>query len=111
MITLWYRPPEILMGEKFYSAAVDIWSMGCIYAEMLQGKPLFTGLCEIDQLFQIFYKMGTPSKDVWPSFSSLPHYQGQLFPDWNCVSSYIFNVKSISDFISFFLVSTVRNSQ
>jgi serine/threonine protein kinase len=74
------------MGQRNYTAAVDIWSLGCIYAEMLQGKPLFTGLCEIDQLFQIFYKMGTPTAAQWAEFSMLPNYQPTLFPDWTCVS-------------------------
>lgn len=64
VITLWYRPPEILMGQKNYTAAVDIWSCGCIFAEMLQGKPLFLGLCEIDQLLQIFFKLGVPNTQV-----------------------------------------------
>lgn len=82
VITLWYRPPEILMGQKDYSASVDIWSLGCIFAEMLQGRPLFTGLCEIDQLFQIFFKMGTPNIDTWPAFVSMPHYQESIFPMW-----------------------------
>ena len=64
VITLWYRPPEILMGQKNYTAAVDVWSCGCIFAEMLQGKPLFLGLCEIDQLLQIFFKLGVPTTEV-----------------------------------------------
>jgi serine/threonine protein kinase len=82
VITLWYRPPEILMGEQQYSAAVDIWSVGCIIAEMARGQPLFTGLCEIDQLFQIFFKMGNPAPSDWPAFEKLPHYNSGIFPNW-----------------------------
>lgn len=63
-------------------ASVDVWSVGCIIAEMIEGKPLFMGLCEIDQLFQIFFKMGTPTVEEWPSFSGLPNFQSQLFPQW-----------------------------
>lgn len=63
-------------------ASVDVWSIGCIVAEMMEGKPLFMGLCEIDQLFQIFFKMGTPNQDEWPSFNALPNFQPQLFPQW-----------------------------
>ena len=75
VITLWYRPPEILMGQKDYTTSVDMWSVGCIFAEMMKGRPLFMGLCEIDQLFQIFFNMGTPTEEEWPQFSSLPHFQ------------------------------------
>jgi serine/threonine protein kinase len=81
VVTLWYRPPEILMGVRGYSSAVDIWSVGCIFAEMAQGKPLFTGISEIDQLFQIFSKLSTPSSDTWPGFTSLPNYHFE-FPNW-----------------------------
>ncbi|RLN50304.1 hypothetical protein BBJ28_00021093, partial [Nothophytophthora sp. Chile5] len=81
VVTLWYRPPEILMGVRGYSSAVDIWSVGCIFAEMAQGKPLFTGISEIDQLFQIFSKLSTPTAETWPGFSSLPNYHFE-FPHW-----------------------------
>ncbi|TDH69264.1 hypothetical protein CCR75_002261 [Bremia lactucae] len=81
VVTLWYRPPEILMGLRGYSSAVDIWSVGCIFAEMAQGKPLFTGISEIDQLFQIFSKLSTPTSETWPGFSSLPNYHFE-FPHW-----------------------------
>ncbi|OQS01847.1 cyclin-dependent kinase with F-box domain, partial [Thraustotheca clavata] len=81
VVTLWYRPPEILMGEKQYSPAVDVWSVGCIFAEMAQGKPLFTGISEIDQLFQIFSKLSTPTTESWPNFTQLPNYRFE-FPNW-----------------------------
>ena len=84
VVTLWYRPPEILLGVKDYSPAVDIWSVGCIFAEMALGKPLFTGMCEVDQLFQIFSKLGTPTEEMWPSVSSLPDWQ-KHFPCWKRV--------------------------
>jgi len=81
VVTLWYRPPEILLGVKDYTPAVDMWSVGCIFAEMAMGKPLFTGMCEVDQLFQIFSKLGTPTEESWPGFAALPHNNSQ-FPDW-----------------------------
>nr|CCA19390.1 cell division protein kinase putative [Albugo laibachii Nc14] len=81
VVTLWYRPPEILMGVRGYSSAVDIWSVGCIFAEMILGKPFFTGISEIDQLFQIFSKLSTPSSGTWPGFTSLPNYHF-TFPNW-----------------------------
>nr|XP_048307915.1 cyclin-dependent kinase 3 isoform X1 [Myodes glareolus] len=81
VVTLWYRAPEILLGSKFYSTAVDLWSIGCIFAEMVTGKPLFPGDSEIDQLFQIFRILGTPSEATWPGVSQLPDYQSS-FPEW-----------------------------
>ncbi|XP_038182240.1 cyclin-dependent kinase 3 isoform X2 [Arvicola amphibius] len=81
VVTLWYRAPEILLGSKFYSTAVDLWSIGCIFAEMVLGKPLFPGDSEIDQLFQIFRILGTPSEATWPGVSQLPDYQSS-FPKW-----------------------------
>lgn len=81
VVTLWYRPPEILMGVSGYTPAVDIWSIGCIFSEMVQGKPLFTGISEIDQLFQIFSKLSTPTKETWPGFTKLPNYEF-VFPNW-----------------------------
>nr|Q80YP0.3 RecName: Full=Cyclin-dependent kinase 3; AltName: Full=Cell division protein kinase 3 [Mus musculus] len=82
VVTLWYRAPEILLGSKFYSTAVDIWSIGCIFAEMVTGKALFPGDSEIDQLFRIFRTLGTPSEATWPGVSQMPDYQSS-FPKWS----------------------------
>lgn len=54
IVTLWYRAPEVLLGSQRYSCPVDVWSLGCIFAEMATRKPLFQGDSEIDQLFRIF---------------------------------------------------------
>lgn len=54
MVTLWYRAPEILLGGRQYSTGVDMWSVGCIFAEMCTRKPLFPGDSEIDEIFKIF---------------------------------------------------------
>lgn len=54
VVTLWYRAPEVLLGSPRYSCPVDIWSVGCIMAELITKKPLFQGDSEIDQLFRIF---------------------------------------------------------
>ena len=61
VVTLWYRAPEILLGVRHYSTPVDVWSIGCIFAEMINGKPLFPGDSEIDELFKIFKILGTPN--------------------------------------------------
>ncbi|KAL1452524.1 hypothetical protein WDU94_006747, partial [Cyamophila willieti] len=81
VVTLWYRPPEILLGAKVYSTTVDIWSAGCIFSEMITKKTLFAGDSEIDQLFRIFRTLGTPHEDVWPGVSKLPIYKTD-FPEW-----------------------------
>ena len=54
VVTLWYRAPEVMLGSKMYSVAIDMWSVGCIFFEILIGRPLFQGKSEIDQLFRIF---------------------------------------------------------
>jgi len=75
VVTLWYRAPEILLGQSRYSTPVDIWSAGCIFAEMITRTPLFPGDSEIDQIFRIFRVLGTPNDTVWPGFTNLPDYQ------------------------------------
>ncbi|XP_030823080.1 cyclin-dependent kinase 2 isoform X2 [Camarhynchus parvulus] len=81
VVTLWYRAPEILLGCKYYSTAVDIWSLGCIFAEMITRRALFPGDSEIDQLFRIFRTLGTPDEAAWPGVSALPDYKA-TFPRW-----------------------------
>ncbi|XP_043705965.1 cyclin-dependent kinase G-2 isoform X2 [Telopea speciosissima] len=72
VVTLWYRAPELLLGAKLYSTAVDMWSLGCIMAELLAKEPLFPGKAEVDQLDKIFKMLGTPNEAIWPGFSKLP---------------------------------------
>ncbi|KAE8793570.1 Cyclin-dependent kinase G-1 [Hordeum vulgare] len=72
VVTLWYRAPELLLGAKEYSTAIDMWSLGCIMAELLSKKPLFDGKRDIDQLSKIFRMLGTPNEDIWPGYSKLP---------------------------------------
>nr|WNT93104.1 CDKG1-2 protein [Phyllostachys edulis] len=72
VVTLWYRAPELLLGAKEYSTAIDMWSLGCIMAELLSKEPLFNGKTEIDQLNKIFRILGTPNEQIWPGYSKLP---------------------------------------
>lgn len=105
VVTLWYRAPEILLGTKFYGTGMDIWSLGCIFAEMviaffscqsqcivipffyiflnlqIMKRSLFPGDSEIDQLYRIFRTLGTPDEDNWPGVTQLPDYKGK-FPKW-----------------------------
>jgi len=83
VVTLWYRPPEILLGLTHYNSAVDMWAVGCIFAEMVQAKhiPMFPGDSEIDQIFRIFRTRGTPTEDDWLGVTMLPDFN-LGFPQW-----------------------------
>eukprot|EP00041_Stephanoeca_diplocostata_P019248 m.412244 g.412244 ORF g.412244 m.412244 type:complete len:357 (+) comp21252_c0_seq2:298-1368(+) len=85
VVTLWYRAPEILLGKKRYDTSVDLWSAGCLLAEVICGDALFRGDCEIDQLFHIFKVLGTPTKKTWPELKTLPDYRA-TFPEWDAVN-------------------------
>uniref|UniRef100_A0A0E0PG91 [RNA-polymerase]-subunit kinase n=1 Tax=Oryza rufipogon TaxID=4529 RepID=A0A0E0PG91_ORYRU len=67
VVTLWYRPPELLLGATNYGAAVDLWSAGCILAELLSGRPIMPGRTEAEQLHKIFKLCGSPSEEFWAS--------------------------------------------
>ena len=81
VVTLWYRAPEILLGEKHYLPAVDIWALGCIMAELATSKALFQGECEIHELYTIFKLLGTPAETNWKGVTRLPEYKSS-FPQW-----------------------------
>ncbi|KAK4802773.1 hypothetical protein SAY86_000976 [Trapa natans] len=72
VVTLWYRPPELLLGSTDYGPSIDLWSSGCILAELFSGKPIMPGRTEVEQLHKIFKLCGSPSDDYWKS-SKLQH--------------------------------------
>ncbi|KAL6995149.1 Protein IMPAIRED IN BABA-INDUCED STERILITY 1 [Sarracenia purpurea var. burkii] len=72
VVTLWYRPPELLLGSSDYGASVDIWSVGCVFAELFFGRPILQGRTEVEQLHKIFKLCGSPPDDYWKK-SKLPH--------------------------------------
>ncbi|XP_042054957.1 probable serine/threonine-protein kinase At1g54610 [Salvia splendens] len=72
VVTLWYRPPELLLGATHYGEGIDLWSAGCILAELFAGKPIITGRTEVEQLHRIFKLCGSPSEEYWKK-SKLPH--------------------------------------
>merc|ERR1719214_199127 len=91
VVTLWYRAPDVLMGSRKYSTPVDIWSVGCIFAEMVNGRPLFPGNADQDQLLKIFKILGTPNETMWPTITELPDWKPD-FPQfeqqpWNTIVS------------------------
>lgn len=83
VVTIWYRAPELLLGAKHYTSAVDMWAVGCIFAELLTLKPLFQGVevkatpnpFQLDQLDKIFKVLGHPTPEKWPTLLNLPHWQ------------------------------------
>ena len=66
------RAPEILLGATTYSTAVDMWSVGCIFAELILKQPLFQAKGEIEMISKIFKLLGPPSRDSWPGYHTLP---------------------------------------
>lgn len=83
VVTIWYRSPELLLGSKHYTCAVDMWAVGCIFAELITLKPLFQGIedkntpnaFQLDQIDKIFRVLGHPTLDKWPALQHLPHWQ------------------------------------
>lgn len=83
VVTIWYRAPELLLGAKHYTTAVDMWAVGCIFAELLTLKPLFQGMedksthnpFQLDQLDKIFKVLGHPTPERWPTLNNLPFWQ------------------------------------
>jgi serine/threonine protein kinase len=75
VVTLWYRAPDVLLGSRTYNTSIDIWSAGCIMAEMYTGRPLFPGTTNEDQIVRIFRIMGTPTERTWPGITQFPDYK------------------------------------
>lgn len=86
VITRWYRPPELLFGARHYSGAVDVWSVGLVFAELIIRSPYLPGNSELDQIALISRQIGTPTEEVWPGVTSLPAYTppaaGEATPVW-----------------------------
>ncbi|ORY30576.1 kinase-like domain-containing protein [Naematelia encephala] len=85
VITRWYRPPELFWGARHYSTAVDMWSMGMIFIELILRVPYTAGESDIDQLRKTFHAFGSPSEDEWPGYRQLPDFHdmsGYPRRDW-----------------------------
>lgn len=89
VVSLWYRAPELLLGQKKYSTSVDVWSIGCIFAEIFLRRPLFEGKVEVHQLGLIFKLTGAPVEETWPECGQLPNWRHvdyrMSLPRWRVV--------------------------
>ena len=75
VVTLWYRPPDVLLGSTEYNASIDMWGIGCIFYEMASGRPLFPGSTVNEQIQLIFKNLGTPNEETWKGVSQLSGYK------------------------------------
>lgn len=75
VVTLWYRAPDVLLGSRRYTTSIDLWSTGCIFAEMIMAEPLFPGTSPDDQLDLVFKCLGTPLPADWPELPEYPEYE------------------------------------
>ncbi|RLW06333.1 hypothetical protein DV515_00004608 [Chloebia gouldiae] len=82
VVTLWYRPPDVLLGSSEYSTQIDMWGVGCIFFEMASGRPLFPGSTVEDELHLIFRLLGTPCQETWPGISSSDEFRNYNFPKY-----------------------------
>ncbi|XP_043933540.1 cyclin-dependent kinase 17-like isoform X3 [Protopterus annectens] len=80
VVTLWYRPPDVLLGSTEYSTPIDMWGVGCIFFEMATGRPLFPGSTVEDQLHLIFKILGTPTEETWPAVFLNEEFKAYNFP-------------------------------
>uniref|UniRef100_A0A8C5PE74 cyclin-dependent kinase n=1 Tax=Leptobrachium leishanense TaxID=445787 RepID=A0A8C5PE74_9ANUR len=83
VVTLWYRPPDILLGSTEYSTQIDMWGVGCIFYEMVTGRPLFPGSTVEEQLHFIFRILGTPTEETWPGILSNEEFKSYNYPKYS----------------------------
>lgn len=95
IVTLWYRAPELILGEVAKSCSLDIWALGCVIIEILFGRPLFTSNTEIGQLFAIFMFLGTPNNQIWDGVENYTNWSAS-FPKWNNENKLVKELKSLT---------------
>ncbi|KAA8590973.1 hypothetical protein FQN60_001916 [Etheostoma spectabile] len=83
VVTLWYRPPDVLLGTTEYSTPIDMWGVGCIFYEMITGRPLFPGSTVEDELHLIFRILGTPTEETWPGITTSEEFKTYNFPQYH----------------------------
>ncbi|KAL2025053.1 hypothetical protein VTK56DRAFT_55 [Thermocarpiscus australiensis] len=84
VVTRWYRPPELLFGARHYGGAVDVWSVGMVFAELIIRAPFLAGNTEVEQIALICKHVGTPTEDNWPGVTQLREYTvpSEVVPVW-----------------------------
>ncbi|XP_065674244.1 cyclin-dependent kinase 5 homolog isoform X2 [Hydra vulgaris] len=82
VVTLWYRPPDVLLGSTVYNASIDMWGVGCIFYEMVTGRPMFPGSTSDNELTLIFKMLGTPNEKTWPGITTNPEFIAGRFPNY-----------------------------
>ncbi|PAV73306.1 hypothetical protein WR25_18886 [Diploscapter pachys] len=118
VVTLWYRPPDVLMGSTNYSTSLDMWGVGCIFAEVCIGSAIFPGSKEVsDQLDKIFRIRGIPNEQKWSEVRELPNYNPNAYPAYCEISFLLVNTPpprpglgSRSDVAPVLLKSSTTNS-
>jgi cyclin-dependent kinase 17 len=90
VVTLWYRPPDVLLGSTDYSTHIDMWGVGCIFYEMVCGKPLFPGTKVEDELHLIFKTLGSPTEETFPGISTNAEYLSLNLPKFPPFDSSIY---------------------
>jgi len=80
VVTLWYRAPEILLGSAQYGTSADMWSVGCVFAELLMGRPLFPAAAEAELWRQMVNVLGLPSDEDWPEWKAMPRGKTMAHP-------------------------------
>ncbi|CAF1452419.1 unnamed protein product [Adineta steineri] len=83
VVTLWYRPPDVLLGSTEYSTPIDVWAVGCIFYEMACGRPLFAGTKVDEELYLIFKCLGTPTEQTLPGVTTNPDFQALRLPHYH----------------------------
>lgn len=82
VVTLWYRPPDVLLGNTEYDCSIDMWGIGCIFYEMVTGRTFFPGSSVRQQLYLIFSNLGSPNRHNWPEILENPEYKCYNFPNF-----------------------------
>lgn len=88
VVTLWYRPPELLLGGNIYSGSADIWGLGCTIFELFTNEALFRADSRVEQTLEIFKVIGTPNDITWPGVTNYPYYE-ETFPQYHPNWSYV----------------------
>ncbi len=93
VVTLWYRAPDVLLGSRTYSTSIDVWSCGCIFAEMISGVPLFRGRDNADQLLHIMRIIGTPDERTLRKMAA--ESVRSIFPNWYHQPNLLTRIRSL----------------